>query len=104
MEKELGKISSAEFGNVEFFFGLDLRFSLGNGGGCGFQKQGLYNPSYKHYAGGEKSQKALEVIDFTRNLLKEAKADYVSELVGKPVEVHFKNNACVGFRILTEVL
>lgn len=104
MEKELGKISIAEFGNYDIFFGLRLQFALGNGGGCGYIKEGLLNPNYRHYNDGEKDKESLAVIDFTRNILKDAKVEYVSELVGKPVEVHFENNACVGFRILTEVL
>ena len=42
--------------------------------------------------------------EFIYDLLSAAGCDYVSGLVGKPVEVVFENNTFKEFRILTEVL
>ena len=43
-------------------------------------------------------------MEFINDILKAAKANYVSELINKPVEVIIENNAFKDFRILTEVL
>lgn len=45
--------------------------------------------------------KSVEEVD---RILKDAKVNYVSELVNKPVEVTMENNTFKDFRILTEVL
>lgn len=45
--------------------------------------------------------KSIEKID---QILKDAKVNYISELVNKPVEVTMESNAFKDFRILTEVL
>ena len=47
------------------------------------------------------------IVDSVRNvnqILKDAKVNYVSELLNKPVEVTIENNTFKDFRILTEVL
>ena len=43
-------------------------------------------------------------LERVEEILKAAKVNYVSELVGKPVEVTLVNSAFKDFRILTEVL
>lgn len=45
--------------------------------------------------------KSIEYVD---RILENAKVNYVSELVNKPVEVTIENNTFKDFRILTEVL
>lgn len=43
-------------------------------------------------------------IETVCQILKDAKVNYVSELVGKPVELTIENHRFKDFRILTEVL
>ena len=43
-------------------------------------------------------------LDELYEILKDAKVNYVSQLVGKPVEVEIEDNMFKDFRILTEVL
>lgn len=45
-----------------------------------------------------------ESIEKVNQILKDAKVNYVSELLNKPVEVTIENNTFKDFRILTEVL
>ena len=44
------------------------------------------------------------VIEYIDRILEDAKVNYVSELLNKPVEVTIENNTFKDFRILTEVL
>ena len=91
-EKILGKIDFAEYGSFKdrpFLLGLQLGFSFLHGGV-------MYGGKY-----------TLNLSDSCRwddDSRKEAKCNYVSELVGKPVEVTLQNNMFQYFRILTEVL
>ena len=43
-------------------------------------------------------------VEEVNQILKDAKVNYVSELVNKQVEVTMENNTFKDFRILTEVL
>ena len=43
-------------------------------------------------------------VEEVNQILKDAKVNYVSELVNKPVEVTMENNTFKDCRILTEVL
>jgi hypothetical protein len=105
-EKELGKISKAEFGMVydrEFLFGLLLTFE---GKGWGVSDHYLVNihPDCKWPSETEKLEAMAEVLQKTHKLLQDAKAYTVSQLIGKPVEITFENRVIKGFRILAEVL
>ena len=107
MEKLLGKIDFAEFGTVKdypFLIGLQLGFSMS---GCGVTDGGKYTVNItKECRWGEHNRE--ETITFTiekvYKILKAAKVNYVSQLVGKPVEVTLEHNCFKDFRILTEVL
>ena len=46
----------------------------------------------------------VKTVEFVNKILKDAKVNYVSELINKPVEVTIENNTFKDFRILTEVL
>ena len=46
----------------------------------------------------------LKSIEEVNRILKDAKVNYVSELLNKPVEVTMECNTFKDFRILTEVL
>ena len=105
--KELGKITHAEFGRYPdrpFLFGLQLGFEFG---GCGIFDGGKYTINISDACKREKfdrSDALNSIIDFTNKTLVDAKVDYVSELIGKPVEITLESNRFMGFRILTEVI
>lgn len=109
-EKILGKISSAEYGQLKampFLFGLQLTFSL-NGGSQGVSDGGQYTINISDSCEWESEESKylaiMELINHTDTILDAAKVNFVSELVGKPVEVELENNTFKSFRILTEVL
>lgn len=110
-EKVLGKISWAEFGTVKeypFLIGLQLGFSID--GRSGIYDGGSYtvniDSNCKSWSSPE--ERAATIITYValsvKKVLDDAKVNYVSELVGKPVEVLIENNTFKDFRILTEVL
>lgn len=105
--KELGKITFAEFGTIRdypFLIGLQLGFSIGS---AGIMDGGKYTVNispeckWKDLNREEAITKSIEEVD---RILKDAKVNYVSELLNKPVEVTIENNTFKDFRILTEVL
>lgn len=107
-DKCLGKISSAEFGVVSdypFLIGLKLTFS---GDSWGVGDGGKYTMNLTAQAWKDDFDKrgdtAVEKFQFVQDLLKAAKVENVSGLIGKPVEVTFENRIFKSFRILTEVL
>lgn len=105
--KELGKIIFAEYGILKGcpnLIGLQLGFSIG----CKKVDDG---GKYTVNVGTECKREDLnreetitESIEKVNQILKDAKVNYVSELVNKPVEVTMENNTFKDFRILTEVL
>ena len=108
VEKVLGKIKKAEYGMVRdypFLFGLQLYFNLGDGTsiGCGSRYTVNIGEACK-WTTEERQCGITKSVDEVHKILKDAKIDYVSELVGKPVEVTIENNTFKDFRILTEVL
>ena len=107
-EKMLGKITHAEFGidkDYPCLIGLQLSFSFG---GSGVSDGGKYtfniDKSCRAWKVNERLQAITEHIEDIYDLLNAAKVHYVSELVGKPVEVTIEENMFKDFRILTEVL
>ena len=105
--KELGKITFAEFGTIRdypFLIGLQLGFSISN---AGVMDGGKYTVNispeckWKDLNREETIIKSIEDVD---RILKDAKVNYVSELLNKPVEVTMESNTFKDFRILTEVL
>lgn len=105
IEKELGKIASAEFGLVDgYLFGLKLDFSFGSSGiGDGYRYTMNTCPECKYKEGGKESE-YKRIMDFTLQILKDAKVENVSELINKPVEIEIESHCFKSFRILTEVL
>ena len=103
-EKLLGKIDFAEFGTYvdrPFLIGLQLGFSMG---GTGVMDGGRYtvniSPKCK-WKPEERNEAFVSVLEFVNNTLKDAKVNYVSDLIGKPVEVTIEDNVFKSFRILT---
>lgn len=107
--KFLGKIEKAEFGSFPdrpFLVGLQLTFKfdrnshVSDGGrhtinisdNCRWDNKEQMNAAY---------QKVLKSLG---TLLEEAQVNYVSQLVGKPIEIEIKDQTFKSFRILTEVL
>lgn len=108
IEKHLGKITKAEFGQIpdrDFLFGLQLTFAF-DGKGC--SDGGRYTVNIcdecKWDSFLERSEVFENMIDEVNQILTDAKCHYVSELVGKPVEISIEHNMFDSFRILTEVL
>jgi hypothetical protein len=106
--KILGKINFAEYGTIRdypFLIGLQLGFKLGDGGGI--MDGGQYTINIGKECKWEKSERANAVtvsIEKVYQILKDAKVNYVSQLINKPVEVTIEKNCFKDFRILTEVL
>ena len=107
-KKVLGKITSAEFGQVRdypFLMGLQLYFKLGDGTsiGCGSK----YTINISEGCRWEKFERQIAIVDMIEDLdqiLQDAKVVHVSQLINKPVEVEIEDNTFKDFRILTEVL
>ena len=62
------------------------------------------NPDCKWESESDRAAAIVESVEFINSILKDAKVNYVSELVGKPVEVELEHCTFKGFRILTDVL
>lgn len=106
--KILGKITSAEYGMVSdypFLFGLQLRFNLADHSsiGCGSVYTRNISKECK-WTTEERQYEITKSVDEVYKILKDAKVDYVSQLINKPVEVIIEKNCFKDFRILTEVL
>ena len=107
-EKILGKIDFAEYGTIKdypFLIGLLLGFKLGDG--RSIMDGGKYTINIRKECRWEESERTIAItasIEKVYQILKDAKVNYVSELVGKPVEVTIESNKFKDFRILTEVL
>ena len=109
MERVLGKITKAEYGtdkDYPFLFGLQLSFSLANGGSVSSGIEYMVNVSKdcKWENDAEKLKAFHREAIGVAHLLKDAKVNLVSQLVGKPVEVIIVGRRFDTFRILTEVL
>lgn len=104
--KELGKIIFAEYGILKGcpnLIGLQLGFSIG----CKKVEDGGKYTVFINYENDENIDQKSIIADSVRNvhqILKDAKVNYVSELINKPVEVTMEDNTFKDFRILTEVL
>ena len=107
-KKILGKIDFAEYGTVRdypFLIGIQLGFALGDGGGVMDGCKHTVNISKAcKWKKSERTIAITESIEMVYQLLKDAKVNYVSELINKPVEVTIENNTFKDFRILNEVL
>ena len=107
-EKVLGKIDFAQYGMIKdypYLFGLLLGFKLGDG--CGVMCGGKYTVNLSKECRWEERERQTAIVESVENvyrILKEAKCNYVSELLNKPVEVTIERNTFKSFRILTEVL
>lgn len=105
--KELGKITFAEFGTVRdypFLIGLQLGFRMD---GSAVMDGGKYTVNISPECKWKKMNREATIIksiEKVNRILEDAKANYVSELLNKPVEVTIEDNTFKDFRILTEVL
>lgn len=106
--KVLGKITSAEYGMVSdypFLFGLQLGFKLGDGTSIMDGGSNTVNISEEcRWEEAEREAAVTVSVEKVYQILQDAKVNYVSQLVNKPVEVVIEKNTFKDFRILTEVL
>lgn len=107
-EKILGKITFAEYGQVPdypFLFGLQLSFKLADATciGSGSKYTENIRPECK-WESNSREQALVNSMEQVNRILCDAKVNYVSQLVNKPVEVTIEKNCFQDFRILTEVL
>lgn len=101
-EKLLGKIQSAHIGfhpDRPYWYGLFITFSLG-GGASVLSCDTIIAIINRNDEPKEVQEQERKVID----ILKDAKVNYVDELINVPVEVTIENNIFKSFRVLTEVL
>ncbi len=107
-EKILGKINFAEYGTIRdypSFIGLQLGFKLGDGSGVMDGGKHAVNMSKEcRWEDSERTEAITISVEQVYKILKDAKVNYVSQLVNKPVEVTLEKNCFKDFRILTEVL
>lgn len=109
IEKVLGKISNAEFGTYPdrpFLYGLQLDFKMSYGGiGSGAYYTVNISDECKWEDDFEKYDAYEEyLVENVAKILKDAKVNYISELVDKPVEITIEDRMFKDFRILTEVI
>ena len=106
--KTLGKITFAEYGIVKdnpFLFGLQLGFKIGYGANVTDGGSNTINISKKcRWEEAEREAAITVSVEKVYEILKDAKVNYVSELVNKPVEVTIDKSCFKDFRILKEVL
>jgi hypothetical protein len=108
-EKKLGKISKAEYGFCGYqdaMLGLNVTIS-GDGWGVGADKPGAWTTAITDSTQWTEDDRikglgknGMEIL----KLLEDAKVQYVSKLIGIPVECTFDGNSLVSWRILKEVL
>lgn len=106
--KVLGKINFAEFGTIKdypFLIGLQLGFKLGDGGAIMDGSAHTVNIDKKcRWETCEREVAITAAVEQVDKILRDAKVNYVSQLLNKPVEVEIEKNTFKSFRILTEVL
>lgn len=109
MEKMFGRITDTKFGSVKdypFLFGFELYFRLEDGTSISCGSIHMFNISKECQWDNqeERNSTIVDHIDRINKILKDAKVNYVSELINKPVIVTIENNTFKNFRILKEVL
>ena len=106
--KNLGKITFAEYGTIKdhpFLIRLQLGFKLGDG--TSVMDGGSNTVNINEECRWEEAEREAAItvnIEKVYKILKDAKVNYVSQLINKPVEVTINQNCFKDFRILTEVL
>lgn len=106
--KNLGKITFAEYGTIKdhpFLIGLQLGFKLGDG--TSVMDGGSNTVNINEECRWEEAEREAAItvnIEKVHKILEDAKVNYVSQLINKPVEVTIDKNSFKDFRILTEVL
>ena len=106
-EKLLGKIDLVEYGIVTdypSFMGLILGFTMSGYEVMSGMKYTVNISPECRWEEAERQDAITKNVEFINGILKDAKVKYVSELIGKPVEVTIERNVFKDFRILTEVL
>lgn len=106
-EKFIGKIVKAEFGVFDgrrTIIGLQLTFEFDSAGFVSDGGKHVVNISdeVKWDSDKQKIEAIQNAIKHVSNVLEEAKVSYVSELIGKAVEIEIEDQVFKSFRILTK--
>lgn len=110
MEKKLGKIMAAHFGYGGYQDAcIGIAVTLGNDSWVvsdwlGEWSQMITPDAHSKWDEASRSKRNDETVRYVDGLLKAAKKQSVSELVGVPVEVTFDGMCLKSWRILTEVI
>ena len=109
MRKELGKIISVRCGLGGYQDAqIGIGFTLGGDGwGVGTGFKGAWATKHSDsckWTEQDRIESLGHAFMYLRELLKDAKVNDVTELVGIPVEVTFDGNQLLEWRILKEVL
>lgn len=108
--KQLGKIQSASFGLGGYQRAcIGLHIGLGGDGWGVGAGEDAWDTSVKcsehaNWTELDRSNQYDKVVRYVSKLLGDAKVDYVSDLVGVPIEATFEGLTLKSFRILTEVI
>lgn len=105
--KELGKITFAEYETIRdypFLIGLKLGFSMSGTSIMDGEKYTVNISPECKWGILDREATITKSVEEVNRILEDAKVNYVSELLNKPVEVTMENNTFKDFRILTEVL
>lgn len=110
MEKRVGKIKSARFGEGGYQeCCIGVQFDLGSekdcwGVGDFWGAWSIERSANCKWTEADRIKQLGEMVMRLNAVLKEAKARGVDDLVGVPVEVTFDGNTLKEWRVLTEVL
>lgn len=107
-ETRIGKIAACHFGHGGYqdaCIGVSFTLSSGSWGVSDFWGAWAMNRSdYCKWTEEDRIRDLGEMVMRLAKLLKDAKQDHVSQLVGVPVEVTFDRMRLVSWRVLTEAL
>ena len=111
MEKRLGKIENVKFGlggYQEAMIGIHVTLGDGGWGVCdnrsAWDAEMIEHSDHCKWTEKDRSKQYDDIMRYVSKLLKQAKAQTVDELKGKPIEATFDGNTIKEWRILEEVL
>ena len=105
---KLGKINNIRFGFGGYddaMFGVSFELDGAGWGVNDFWGQWTSDPSpHAQWTKEDRMKDRSEMIDRLIELFNKAKVNNIDKLVGKPIEITFKDNWLKSWRILEEVL
>lgn len=110
IEKKLGKISRARFGNGGYddaMFGASFTFDMkgtGVGDFWGFWPLSMKRSEHAKWQDFDRERHFVDMLRRIEEVMSAAKVRNFYDLVGVPVEVSIEGNQLSSWRVLTEVL